>query len=208
MRETARGGSVASACVEARGLRAIAAHSRGGITLIVAGHRVEEAWAREVEELSELLRAMAPDLVYAAIRRGWRVSAALHDDLTLYDDWPTRPGYRPRGGAGTVVAFQDLFAPDAFGVQLLGAGNADRLPLLGESAAHWGSELVGEATLLAHVEPERWLAVPPVRLVGHNTVEVNTQATALLESARSDLAGILYRPGALGAYGFADMTDR
>jgi hypothetical protein len=63
-------------------------------------------------------------------------------------------------------------------------------------------------TLLAHAEAQRWFAVPPNRLVAHNTVEVDPEAAALLESARADLARILYRPGVLAEHGLADMTDR
>ncbi|WP_155891779.1 hypothetical protein [Conexibacter woesei] len=208
VRETARGGSVASACVDADGFRAISAHARGGIALIVAGHGVEEAWDREIEELSELLRATANDLVYASVRRGWKPAMALYDDLGLPGDWPVRPGYRPRGNAATTVAFEDFFAPDAFGLQLLGPGYGGRLTFDGEAAGRWRREPIGDATLLAHAEPERWFAAPPVRLVGYSTVEVDPAAAALLESARAELSEILYRPGALVEQGFADMADR
>jgi hypothetical protein len=209
VRETARWASVASACVDDNGFRAISAHSRGGIALVVAGQGLEtEAWAREVEELCQLLRATASGLVYASIRRGWQPRGALHDDLSLPDDWPTRPGYHPQSNAATTVAFEDLFAPDAFGLQLLGPGYADRLALDGAAAGRWRSEAIGDATLLAHAEPERWFAVPPTHLVGRNTVEVDADAAAALEQARTDLAEILYRPGVLAEHGFADMDDR
>jgi hypothetical protein len=109
--------------------------------------------------------------VYGGVRRGCKARAAL-DDGRLPADWPRRPDERPRGNLATATAFEDMLAPDAFGVQLLGASYTGRLELDADAAGRWHAERVGDATLLAHTEPARWFAAPPTQPADHGVIVV------------------------------------
>jgi hypothetical protein len=100
------------------------------------------------------------------------------------------------------VAFEDLYAPDAFGAQLLGPGYADRLP----TAPGWHTQNVADATaLVQHVDPAAWFDAPFVPL--GQLAQQNLPQPAVLTQARRDLAAILYSPGVLADARFADMKD-
>jgi hypothetical protein len=208
LREIAELKSAAAACVDSTGFRALAAHPRGGISLVVAGSSLDtDAWETELDELRELMRATASNLVYATARRGWRPRTGLQDGR-FPDDWPRRAIDRPRGTAATGTAFEDLFAPDAFGLQLLGPAYAGRLQLNSQAAARWEIEDIGQSRVVASVEPALWFAASPTRQTEPNRVETDPAALEDLNTARADLSGILYQQGALAAEGFGDMADR
>jgi hypothetical protein len=118
----------------------------------------------------------------------------------LSTDWPSRPGSRPVGGGFASCAFEDLFAPDAFGVQLLGAGYADRLPVEGP----WRVSKAGsESILLEHRNAETWFANPavPEGVTAHEHA-----IPQVLSDARAQLAPLLYSPGCLSRYGFDGLA--
>jgi hypothetical protein len=144
--------------------------------------------------------------VYGGVRRGCKARAAL-DDGRLPADWPRRPDERPRGNLATATAFEDMLAPDAFGVQLLGASYTGRLELDADAAGRWHAERVGDATLLAHTEPARWFAAPPTQPADHG-VFVGPDASDLSATARNDLREIVCQPGVLTSFGFGDMAER
>jgi hypothetical protein len=148
-----------------------------------------------LEELVTLLRLHAPMLSYGSIWRGWNVYQAL-EDVTLPRDWPARPDHVPRGHRNTRAAFDDLFAPDAFGVQLLGPGYTGRVP----RSPNWRREDVDTATLLEHADRDAWFSAPFVPFDDYHEHE----APAVLAAARTELAPILYTPGVLGAMGFEE----
>jgi hypothetical protein len=185
-----------------RGFRCLQANPSGGISLVVGGPAVENrGWTTLVAELTEFLRAAAEHIAYAHVRRGWDVFLSverLPADLRLAP--PPQPRATRRGGAR--VAFEDLYAPDAFGAQLLGPGYADRLP----TAPGWHTQNVADATaLVQHVDPAAWFDAPFVPL--GQLAQQNLPQPAVLTQARRDLAAILYSPGVLADARFADMKD-
>jgi hypothetical protein len=103
--------------------RSVAARAwSGGVSLVVGGAWVQAGqWRRALAELIGVLRDHADLLAYGYIKPGWEVTQALQEPA-LPHDWPTRPAYQPRGDGFTGEAFDDVYAPDAFGVQLLGPG--------------------------------------------------------------------------------------
>jgi hypothetical protein len=162
-----------------------------------------DGWRSELAQFIEVLRERADDLAYGYAMRGWEVFGALALDDFSYD-WPVRQNARPRGTWGAHVAFEDLFAPDAFGVQLLGAGYAGRLPHL--TGTPWSIEAVGElGALVAHHDPEAWFSAPFVRLMDRKPPELRDVPEVLAE-ARDLMAPILHAPGALVELGFDTMT--
>jgi hypothetical protein len=170
----------------------------GGVSLVVGGAWLEEGeWARPFAELTGLLRDHADLLAYGYIRRGWTVREALLDD-SLPNDWPPRADHQPRGIGFTPQAFDDVYAPDAFGVQLLGPGYAGRVP----QVPPWREERVGRASsLLEHADLPAWFDAPfvPFRYRARHI-----EPPAVLTRARAELAPILYFPGVLRRAGYAD----
>ena len=200
--EVVHGMHVAVSSVAGDEFRSVAARAHaGGVSLVMGGAWVEGGeWPAAVEELVGLLREHAELLVYGYIRRGWAVQDALLDP-SLPFDWPRRPDFEPRGIGFARQAFEDVYAPDAFGVQLLGPGYAGRVP----EVPAWRAEPVGdESTLLVHSDPPAWFDEPFVpfrqRTAPPETPDVLTQA-------RVELAPILYTPGVLRRGGYAEDID-
>jgi hypothetical protein len=170
--------------------------SLGEVTLAVGGETIARGgWREPLAELAALLRDQTDVLVYGWVRRGWMTSGT--DGLA--PDWPSRPADRPHGIHFTEHAFDDVFAPDAFGLQLLGPGYADRLAC----GPMWRAESVGATSvLLQHVDPGAWFAAPFAPF-GDRDVPV----PPVLDQARADLAPILYEPGALTRGGYVDDEE-
>jgi hypothetical protein len=176
----------------------------GGVSLIEGGAWVAAGdWQRALAELTRVLRDNADRLAYGYVKRGWAVTQARLDDA-LPHDWPERPDYRPRGIGFTAEAFEDLYAPDAFAVQLLGPGYAGRIP----DAAGWWQEPVGTASvLLEHVDLPAWFDAPFVPFRHRARPTERPQPPAVLAEARVELAPILYTRGALSRLDFADAEQ-
>jgi hypothetical protein len=172
----------------------------GGLGLAVGGADLDAGrWERALDELTSLLRENADMLAYAYIRRGSR-TAVFGDRLDR--DWPKRPNPRPRGGGWTSEAFEDVFAPDAFAVQLLGAGYAGRV----RDSPSYRQEPVGErATLLEHLDLPAWFDAPFVPYGRRH--DPDEPLPPVLAKARAELEPILYSPGALSRAGYADVPD-
>lgn len=190
------------AAVTADEFRSVAARAwAGGVSLVVGGAGLEAGeWQRALAELTGLLRDHADQLAYGYIRRGWAVREALLDD-SLPHDWPPRANHQPRGIGFARQAFDDVYAPDAFGVQLLGPGYARRVPQL----PTWREERVGRgSTLLEHADLSAWFDAPfvPFRYRARDV-----EPPAVLARARTELAPILYFPGVLRRAGYADDID-
>jgi hypothetical protein len=173
----------------------------GGVSFVHGGAWIEAGdWPRALGDLTELFRDHADLLAYGYIRRGWTVQEALLGTSLPYD-WPTRPDHQPRGIGFAKEAFDDVYAPDAFGLQLLGPGYMGRVPQL----PAWRSERVGEAsTLLEHEDLPAWFDAPfvPFR---HRSAHVDPPS--VLSQARAELEPILYSPGVLRRDGYADDID-
>jgi hypothetical protein len=190
---------VGVSAVTADEFRSVAARAHaGGVSLVVGGAWVEAGeWLPALAELTGLLREHAELLVYGYIRRGWAVQDALLDP-SLPHDWPTRPDYEPRGIGFARQAFEDVYAPDAFGVQLLGPGYAGRVP----QVPAWRPERASDASiLLEHADLPEWFDAPfvPFRSRAHHV-----EPPPLLARARVELEPILYSPGVLRHGGYAD----
>ena len=181
------------ATVEDSSFRTFDADVTGAVTLVVGGPAIEgDGWREPLAGLTSFLRANADHLVYGHIRRGWGVNMALALH-SLPADWPERADEQPRGAGWTYASFDDLYAPDAFAVQLLGPGYAGRVPEL----PAWRAEAVGrEAVLLQHTDPAAWFDEPFVPF--HQDVRhLDRSPPEILVRARAELAPILYVRGAL-----------
>jgi hypothetical protein len=172
----------------------------GGIGLAIGSADLDVGtWRTPLEELTTLLRDNADALAYAYVRRS-RMASKFDDPLDR--DWPPRPGNRPRGGGFTDRSFEDVFAPDAFAVQLLGEGYAGRIP----DTIGYRREEVGEAgTLLEHVDLPAWFDAPFVP--DGRLPDPAEPPPVVLADARAELEPILYRPGALHQGGHTDSPD-
>jgi hypothetical protein len=169
-----------------------------GIGLDAGGADLDAGnWRPELEELMDLLRGNGALLAYAYIRRR---SLPGGFDPSFERDWPTRPNNRPRGGGFTEEAFEDVFAPDAFAVQLLGSGYAGRVP----DAPSYHRERVGDnVTLLEHRDLPGWFDAPFVPY--GQRPDPGDPPPPVLAEARRELEPILYTPGALSRAGHTDV---
>jgi hypothetical protein len=196
---------VAVSAVAADEFRSVAARAwAGGVSLVEGGAWVEAGrWRESLDDLTAILRDHADLLAYGFVRRGWAAAEALLD-RTLAHDWPSRAGAEPRGIGFTSEAFEDLYAPDAFGVQLLGPGYAGRLP---ERAA-WRAEPVGGGSvLLEHVDLREWFDAPFVPFGQRLAPADQPEPPPVLARARVELAPILHTPGVLAGAGYPDVQN-
>jgi hypothetical protein len=167
--------------------RIASVHSEDGrLSLVDGGASVEGDWWREaLAELTGVLREHADVVVYGFIKRGSAVTAAWLD-RSLTRDWPPRPDIKLLTAEVRGAAFQDAYAPDAFGVQLLGPGYAGRIP----EGPEWRRERVGDgAVLLEHVDLESWFAHP---FGSPESIAAGMPTPPVLMRARTELAPILF----------------
>jgi hypothetical protein len=195
------------ASVTADEFRAVAARAwTGGVSLVVGGGLIEGGqWHRPLDQLTQVLRDHADLFAYGYIKRGWWVTDALLSH-SLPGDWPRGPErhHQPRGIGFSSEAFEDLYAPDAFAVQLLGPGYADRVP----ARDCWRRDEVGSASqLLEHADLPAWFDAPFVPF-GRPANPSEPSPPAVLTRARVDLAPIVYAPGVLGGVGYTDVEPR
>lgn len=184
--------------------RAVAARPAAGGVSLLAGIAGCDEEAREtlVTGLVDVLRDQADAIAYGFVRRGWDLRLGLVSDGLGYD-WPRRPDDEPRGLGFAPHSFEDVFAPDAFAVQLLGPGYEGRIP----DHPTWRVERVGAAsTLVQHAEPEAWFAAP-FAPKGNRLSPGEGSVPEVLAQARTDLAPVLYRPGVLHSAGCAPESD-
>jgi hypothetical protein len=190
--------------VTADEFRSVAARAwSGGVSLVVGGAWIEGGrWRGALAELTGVLRDHADLLAYGHVRRGWAVGEALLDD-SLGHDWPQRADHQPRGIGFSPQAFEDVYAPDAFGVQLLGPGYAGRVP----DSASWREERMSATVLLEHVDLPAWFDAPlvPFRQRARNVEQA--RPPAVLAKAREELAPILYSPGVLSRIGYVGEEE-
>jgi hypothetical protein len=166
--------------------------SAGRVSLLEGGRRLADGdWQQPLASVSAVMRELAPSLAYGFAKRGSnRVAAELA--RSLRDDWPSAPQLEPN--VLNAEPFEDEFAPDAFGLQLLGPGYSGWTPAGGS----WRSEPAGTATIVAHDQPEEWFAAPFVEFHWPPRFPP-TPAPAVpevLARARTDFAAILYRDAA------------
>jgi len=173
------------------------------VALAVGGEALSgDQLRRAVDDLTAMLRELGRLLVYGAIRRGWDFLSDPGAADAL--DWPKRPRSSPRGSKFTQEAFEDIFAPDAFGVQLLGPGYADRA-IAGDE---WSVENLGhDRRLLSHRDRAAWFDAPFVPLGDWHTRNEDHPTPDVLGRARRQLEPILYVPGVLAAAGYTGLDE-
>lgn len=186
------------------GLRSVACRPyTGSVSLVVAGSAIEGGkWRDVVGEITEFLAEHADLLAYAHVRRGWAYWAAFsaHE---LSTDWPVRDDSYPRGTGFVSESFEDVYAPDAFGVQLLGPGYAGRTA----APPHWELRRAGsDSVLLQHKDQEAWFSAPLVPFAA--PFGVPHPVPQVLQQARIELETILYAPGVLSRAGYVEHNER
>ena len=187
--------------VAADEFRSVAARSyTGGMSLIIGGARLDrDGWQPPLTELIALLRDHSDLLAYAYIRRGRNYGAA-EQERSLPSEWPRRPGDQPRGHGFAPEAFEDVYAPDAFAIQLLGPGYAGRVP---DSPMYRQQPAGDTAVLLVHVDLPVWFDAPFLAPGAPKP----PAPPAVLTRARHELAPILYSPGVLSRNGYVDELE-
>jgi hypothetical protein len=160
----------------------------GRITLIDAGEAIGgvHGWLAPAGELTEFLSENIRELVYAYIKHGSSWALAVHAE-SLQFDWPPSPYTRWIGTRQE--PFEDVYAPDAFAVQLLGPGYAGRIP----TTTCWRqTQLENDSVLLEHTDPTAWFDTPFAPYGGVNQTPAFEPPPVLLR-ARADLDPILFR---------------
>lgn len=158
----------------------------GRVTLIEAGEPLAQKgiWRQPVREFAEFLRENSPRLVYAFVKHGSEWGLAVHADSLMWD-WPHRTG-ADRGGQW----FEDKYAPDAFAIQLLGPGYAERLP----ETPNWRQTPLDDgAVILEHSDFAAWFDTPFAPFGGMNHQGEAFEPPDVLVRAREDVNPILYR---------------
>lgn len=200
-----RGDRATLTTVEGDSFRGVNADVTGALTLVTGGDVVERGgWREPLAELTRFLHDRSEHVAYAYVMRGWAVETAVGGE-PLLEDWPQRADQHPLGAGWTRAAFEDLYAPDAFGVQLLGPGYAGRGP---SDRNAWRTESIdGGSILVQHTDVDAWFTRPFIPL-GPPTRAQRPSEPEVLRTARAELAGVLYARGVLVEHGFADMDDR
>lgn len=186
-------GAGGSHCVYSGGAtdqRAVTRYHAGVVAVVHRGQAVRQSWQSVLDNLRTLLTDHADLVVYACVTR----SRGVADRSTLFvpTPWPSRTGVRRSRGA----AFEDVLAPDAYGMQLLGSATFDRVPRHPDWEA---TPTQGEGVLVAHRHPERWFSDD---FPGHTTLmdPDATDVPPIVAEARAQLAPALYTPEALDEF--------
>jgi hypothetical protein len=139
--------------------------------------------------IRQLLVSASPWAGYGFLKRGSLLSSAMHG-WSLAQDWPRTPHVHPY--MLEIAAFENEYVPDAFGLQLLGAGYRGRVP----ANRAWSSgPAASKAVLLEHLDQEAWFERSLVPFGGcPNTLEKESEPIPdLLLAARRDFEPILIR---------------
>jgi hypothetical protein len=157
------------------------------ITLIEGGPAVTHRWQDSLGALRDVLMAAGDLAAYGYIKRGQRPSYAVFHRSLAYD-WVWREDVHVN--EFVKIALEPCYAPDAFGIQLLGPGYADRIP----TGPDWQTTpLDGGSVLLEHVDPAAWYALMFETVVpkGRPTKDNSPPVPSVVTFARHDLADII-----------------
>jgi hypothetical protein len=165
----------------------------GSVELRAGGSDITRGdWRSPLAELTEVLRQNADVIAYAYIRRRWPSSS-------FVSDWPERAYSAPRAAGWTSESFEDVRAPDAFGIQLLGPGYPD-LP----DTPNYRRERTGGASLiLEHRNLAAWFDAPFIPSADQPSAPL--PPPKLLAAARAELAPILYKQGSLSRARYSEL---
>jgi hypothetical protein len=196
--------AISVSCLAGDAFRSVSARRySGGVSLVAGGPSIDNgAWRTALAELTELLGQLADSVAHGYIKRGWSAGQALVSH-SLPPDWPSRPDSAPHGPGFTAQAFEDVYAPDAFGVQLIGPGYAGRVPTI----PSWRQQPAGRtAALLEHTDPAAWFDAPFVPYDERVAADQRPQPV-VLTSARTELTPLLYVPGVLHRRGYVEEPE-
>ena len=184
---TARTGVTDLTSVERDRFRMLSIHPHNGRVSLIAGSPLmgRTGWRGPLGELIAVMRRIGERTVYGLVKRGSDLTAARFGD-SLKHDWPPRA----REIATAAKSFEDTYAPDAFGVQLLGPGYAARIP----DAASWRRTRLGaDRVLLEHVAPGAWFDASFAPFGGNWRFPGEAiPVPDVLVRARGDLAPIIF----------------
>jgi len=143
----------------------------GGVRVVEGGPVLHRAgWRLSAAAVTELVRDLSPDVVYASVRR----------------TGPSAPGDRLRMAWGEDASHEEHLAPDAFPIQMLGPGYAGWVP----DTEDWRATDLGDGrVLLEHVDPAAWFA--EVTLEAAFRGETIPSVT-LLDRARASFGPVLF----------------
>lgn len=163
--------------------------SIGRVSLVDGGAKVETGWEQTRRDLRAMMQITSDSTVYGFLKRGSYRPAA-ESGYSLSEDWPPADHHEPAAQLGQ--AFEDQYAPDAFGVQLLGAGYAGRAP---RSADWTHTPIAGDGVIVEHGDPAAWYAQLLMPFGGHPnyTQPPIPPVPSVLAQARSDFSEILFR---------------
>jgi hypothetical protein len=163
--------------------------STGRIALIEGAEDMQQGgWRAAAQEMKGLLAETAGVAVYGFVKHGsnW-YSAQLGDSLG--GDWPA-PDIILNSGR-EYRDYEDLYAPDAFAIQLLGPGYAGRIP----EHPHWRRvELDPEHVILEHTTPSDWFETAFAPHGGNRSYNLASDPPDVLVLARQELEPIIVTP--------------
>ena len=127
---------------------------------------------------------------WAAVSSVARTDPPQSSGYSLSQDWPEAEHHEPATQLGQ--AFEAEYAPDAFGVQLLGAGYEGRIP----TGSDWTSTPVADGgVIVEHRDPAAWYGRLLMPFGGHPnyTQPPKPPVPNVLAQARRDFSEILFR---------------
>lgn len=151
-------------------------------------HVSDREWKQPLVGLRQALVDAAGRIAYGYIKRG-KSPAAARKGYSLADDWWPRDGLSEDHVYRASTSSYDEYAPDAFGIQLLGPGYDGRIP----TSRQYNQRSIADAALLEHSAPAAWFETPFVK-PAHDPRDIAAQAPTVLEQARVELEPILFRP--------------
>jgi hypothetical protein len=148
-----------------------------------------EDWRTGLEDVREPVLDNVGSIAYTYVKRGTSVAIARHSH-SLVDDWPPRPRIPRRTFlSATTTALFDVRAPDAFGIQVLGPGYLNRLPV----TASYEQQAIDDVVALEHQDLAAWFGDGFPRWPRKPGPGFDQLVPTVLQSAREELAGILVR---------------
>ncbi len=195
----------AYAGIDSQGFRCVAVRPQGVVSLVSGVWQDQTLqWAPTLDGLVEVLRQAFAATAYAFVIRGTDVSHSLYVGEPSSIDWQERAYPRPLGPGWTSKAFDDLFAADAFGVQVFGSGYDDRILESGD----WTIErLDGGGRLVAHIDRAAWFTQPLFELPPRSRRGRPRPVPEVLQRARDQLDAFLYQPGRLTELGVVEVDN-
>lgn len=146
------------------------------------------SWHTDLDTLTDVLTACAPDTRYGFIRRAKTPSHGYDHAVCT---WVPRPAVENTFQL-TAPVIDGLYVPDAYGIQLL---NAEQMARVGNLDG-WDTQKIGDMTLVSTRNPGAWFdkdgdATPEPDVYAVTTFEHEAPSPATLAAARAQFAGAL-----------------